>query len=205
LPATFDRDLEAAARYYQRALRAQPSGEAHQLAARGLGDLERIAGHYRAADRYYREARVGASPVLEAELDNKLELVHKLFVRRLGEWACWLLVVATLAFYLRSSRFWQRPRELELPGEALYVLPVYALLVLGCIGRDAAVLHALILCALWSTALICGAGLAVRRLTAGRRRWPHLLLLSSANVALFYAVCNHAGLLDHLFFTITVG
>jgi hypothetical protein len=111
-------------------------------------------------------------------------------------------VLAALAWFLARSRFW-RPPSLPLPTEALYVAPVYALLVLGCVGRDAAVLHALWLCALWSTALILAAGLALRRAPpAGRGSLGHAGLLAAANLALFYACCNRAAILDSLFFTV---
>ena len=109
---------------------------------------------------------------------------------------------AALAYFLARSRFWQRPR-LGLPTEALYVVPVYALLIAGCVGRDPAVLHALWLCAIWSLALIAAAGLAARRrLPAGGGRVAHALILVAANGALFYAVLNHAAILDSLFFTV---
>ena len=109
-----------------------------------------------------------------------------------------------MAFVPFSSltRFWRRP-PLGWPTEALYVVPVYALLVAGCVGRDAAVLHALWLCAIWSLALIAAAGLAARRHPpAGTDRVAHALILVAANGALFYAVLNHAAILDSLFFTV---
>ena len=71
------------------------------------------------------------------------------------------------------------------------------------LGRDRPVLYALILCALWSTALIGASGLAARRAPpVGMLRWLHMGLLVSANLALFYAVCNRAQLIDSLFFTV---
>jgi hypothetical protein len=122
--------------------------------------------------------------------------------RALGEWAAWAFVGALMAYLLARARPWRRPWP-GLPTEALYVVPVYGLLVAGCVGRDAAVLHALWLCALWSTALILGAGLAARRVPPSPRgRWLLAVAVAVANVALFYAVCNRAGILDSLFFTV---
>jgi hypothetical protein len=43
--------------------------------------------------------------------------------------------------------------------------------------------------------LITTAGLAASR---AARRWPHLLIVIAANLALFYAAANQAGLLDAL-------
>ena len=107
-----------------------------------------------------------------------------------------------LVYFLARSRFWQRPR-LGLPTEALYVVPVYALLIAGCWRRDPAVLHALWLLACWSLALIAAAGLAARRRPpVGRGQLGHATLLIAANVALFYAVLNRAGVLDSLFMTV---
>ena len=82
-------------------------------------------------------------------------------------------------------------------------MPVYALLIAGCVGRDPAVLHALWLCALWSLALIAAAGLSMRGASPSvARASPHAPLLVAANAALFYAVLNHAAILDSLFFTV---
>ena len=140
--------------------------------------------------------------MLALELDQKIAYARKQHRRALGEWASWALVAAALAYFLARSRFWQRPR-LRLPTEALYVTPLYALLVIGGVGRDAAVLHALWLCALWSFALIAAAGLAAhRRPPGGTGRLAHAGLLAAANGALFYAVLNRAGILDSLFLTV---
>lgn len=196
-----DKDLAGAAQAYRRAY-ASRDDQGHRLAARGLGDLAIDDGHYVRAGALYAEARVGASGVLAAELELKVALAHKLHRRAMLEWAAWLVVGGALAWFLLSSRFWQRPRP-ELPTEALYVVPVYLMLIGGCLGRDPAVLHALWLCALWSTALIFGAGWAARRRPpVGAARVGHVALLAVANLALFYACCNRAAIIDSLFFTV---
>lgn len=175
---------------------------AHRLAARGLGDLAMDDHAYVAAHRLYVEARVGAEGVLAAELDQKVALSATFHRRAVAEDAAWLLVLATLAFFVARGRPWARPRP-GVPTEVLYVVPVYALLIVGCLGRDAAVLHALWMCALWSTALILAAGLAARRAPPSpRARVAHLLLLVAANAALFWAVINRAGIVDKLFMTV---
>jgi hypothetical protein len=196
-----EKDLAGAADAYRRAYAAHDE-EAHRLAARGLGDLAIDDGRFVRAGALYREARAGAEGVLAAELELKIALAKKLHQRAMIEWAAWLVVAGALAWFLARSRFWQRPRP-ELPTEALYVVPVYVLLIGGCVGRDPAVLHALWLCALWSTALIFGAGWAARRRPpVGASRVGHVALLAAANLALFYACCNRAAILDSLFFTV---
>lgn len=196
-----EHDLVGAEACYRRAYRSHDV-EGHRLAARGIADLTLDQGHYLRARALYVEARAGASGVLGAELEQKIALAGKLHARAVGEWACWALVLTALAYFLWRSRVWQRPGP-GLPTEALYVLPIYLLLVVGCIGRDQPVLHALWLCALWSSALILCAGLATRRRApVGAGRVAHAGLLMAANLALFYAVCNRAAILDSLFFTV---
>ena len=194
-----DRDGARAA--YGRAYRSSdPDG--HRLGARGLGDLAMEAGRFVRAEALYRQARAGAGGVLALELDQKIGNARKSHRRAVAEWACWALIAAALAYFVARSRVWRRPR-LGAPTEALYVVPVYALLIAGCVGRDPAVLHALWLCALWSVALIAAAGLSMRRrLPVGGARIAHATLLVAANAALFYAVLNRAAILDSLFFTV---
>lgn len=196
-----DGDHAGAQAAYARAYRSHdPDG--HRLAARGLGDLAVENGHFTRGEALYREARAGAAGVLALELDQKIANARKSHRRAIAEFACWAFIAAVLAYFLARSRFWQRPR-LGPPTEALYVVPVYALLIAGCVGRDPAVLHALWLCALWSLALIATAGLAARRHPPrATTRLAHTLLLVAANAALFYAVLNHAAILDSLFFTV---
>ena len=196
-----DGDLAGARAAYARAYRSRDR-EGHCLAARGLADLLVEDGHFVRGEALYREARTGADGVLALELDQKIVNARKQHRRALGEWGAWALVGGALAYFLARSRFWQRPR-LGVPTEALYVAPLYALIVLGCVGRDAGVLHALWLCALWSFALIVAAGLAAqRRPPVAAGRLAHAGLLAAATAALFYAVLNHAGILDSLFFTV---
>ena len=196
-----DHDLAGAEAAYTRGYRsADPEG--HRLGARGLGDLAMEGGHFARGETLYRQARSGAGGVLAIELDQKIANARKQHRRALLEWAAWALIGGALAYFLARSRVWQRPR-IGLPTEALYVVPVYALLIAGCLRRDPAVLHALWLMALWSLALIAAAGLAARRRTPlGSERLAHAGLLAAANVALFYAVLNRAGVLDSLFMTV---
>jgi hypothetical protein len=194
-------DVAGAERAYARAYRSRDP-EGHRLAARGLGDLTVERGGFVRGEALYREARAGAEGLLALELEQKIANAKKAHRRALAEWASWALVIVALAYFLARSRVWQRPR-LGLPTEALYAAPVYALLVAGCVGRDPAVLHALWLCAAWSLALIAAAGLSARRtLPLGAARLAHAALLFAANGALFYAVLNHAAILDSLFFTV---
>jgi len=193
-------DRAGAEAAYARAYRSRdPDG--HRLAARGLGDLAVERGAFVRAEALFTEARAGAAGVLAIELDQKIANAKKSHRRALAEWASWALVAAALAFFLVRARVWQRP--LAVPTEALYVAPVYALLIAGCLGRDPAVLHALWLCALWSLALIAAAGLSARRaVPVGAAKIAHAALLLAANGALFYAVLNHAAIMDSLFFTV---
>ncbi|HEY2743635.1 MAG TPA: hypothetical protein VGL86_03395 [Polyangia bacterium] len=196
-----NRDWRGAEAAYARAYRsADPEG--HRLAARGLGDLSAGRGDFTRSEALYREARVGAAGVLALELDQKIKNAHKARWRAVAQWASWAFVLATLAFFLARSRFWAAPWP-GWPTEASYVAPMYALLILGCVGRDPGVLHALWLCALWSIALIAAAGLAARRRPpVGGARVAHVALLLAANGALFYAVMVRARILDQFFYTV---
>ena len=196
-----DGDKVGAEAAYARAYRSHdPVG--HRLGARGLGDLAVERGAFVRGEALYREARAGAEGVLALELDQKIANAKKAHRRTLAEWAAWLLIAATLAWFLARGRPWARP-WLGVPTEALYVAPVYALLVAGCVGRDPAVLHALWMCAAWSLALIAAAGWAARRRPpAPAARVAHVALLVAANAALFYAVLNRAAILDQLFYTV---
>jgi hypothetical protein len=176
------------------------TGEVHRLAARGRGDMAMIAHHYGDALRFYDEARPGASPVLSAELDQKRELAIRLTARRVWAWIAWALYAAVVAFFVARARPWRG--EVRVPTEALYAAPIYALLILGCLGRDATVLHALVLCAPGSLLVIAASGLAARR--APTRKWLHATLLVAANFALFYGAIHRAGLVDTLLITIGI-
>jgi hypothetical protein len=189
-------------RFYRRAYESRAGGEAHRLGARGLGDVDMGTRDYGDAIAKYGEAAAGATGVMATELQLKIALAHKLWRRALAEWGAWLALLALLAGYLVRARVWQRP-VLEFPVEVVYVVPIYALLLVGCYGRDAAVMRALWLMALGSTALIAAAGLSARRAPPlGWRRWAHVVVLAAANVALFYAACNRAMIIDSLFFTV---
>jgi hypothetical protein len=188
--------------FYRRAYDSRAGGEGHRLGARGLGDVDMGTRDYGDAVDKYREAAAGATGVMATELGLKIELAKKLRRRALFEWAAWIGLLLLLVAYLVRARVWLKP-VLEFPVEVVYVVPIYALLLAGCYGRDPSVLHALWIVALGSTALIAAAGLSMRREPAlGLRRWGHVLLLAAANVALFYAACNRAMIIDSLFFTV---
>jgi hypothetical protein len=194
-------NLAGAEAAYARAYRSHDP-EGHRLAARGLGDMAVDRGAFVRGEAYYREARDGAGGVLAIELDNKIRNARTAHRRAVAQWACWALVAGALAWFVARSRAWAAPR-LGAPTEALYVAPVYALLIAGCLGRDPAVLHALWLIAAWSLALIAAAGLAARRRApVGAARLGHLALLIAANGALFYAVAVRTGILDSIFYTV---
>lgn len=188
--------------FYRRAYDSRAGGEGHRLGARGLGDVDIGTRDYGDALDKYREAAAGATGVMATELGLKIELAQKLRRRALGEWGAWIGLLLLVTAYLLRARVWRRP-VLEFPVEVLYVMPIYALLLAGCYGRDEAVMRALWIIALGSTALIAAAGLSARRVPPlGLRRWLHVLVLAAANVALFYAACNRAMIIDSLFFTV---
>jgi hypothetical protein len=196
-----DGDRDGARAAYARAYRSRDR-QGRCLAARGLADLLVEDGQYVRGLALYREARAYADGILALELDQKIEAAKKQHRRALGGWAAWALVGGALAYFLALARVWRRP-WLGVPTEALFVAPLYALIVAGCVGRDPGVLHALWLCALWSFALIVAAGLAARRRAPSPgAKLAHAALLAVANLALFYAVLNHAGILESLFFSV---
>lgn len=191
-----------AAEFYRRSYAAHVGGEAHRLAARGLGDVAMGEKRYGEAARKYREASIGATGVLAAELELKVALAERLGRRAVGEWAAWIFLALTLIGFLARARPWQRP-HLGAPTELVYTAPVYVLLIAGAWGRDANVEHALWMAAFGSLLLIAAAGLAARRRPpVAAQRWLHATLLVAANAALFYAACNRAMIIDGLFYTV---
>jgi hypothetical protein len=194
-------DGRAAACYRVAYRSADP--EAHLLAARGLADLAMKERDYGRAYVLYREARVHApSEVLRQELELKSALAHKLRWRALAEWAAWAFAVAVIAWLLARSHFWRGPWT-GTPTESVYILPLYALIVMACVGRDASVLRALLTTATASLTLVFAAGVSWKRLPPGRSgRWGHSALVAGATLAIFYASCNGAGIIDSLLFTV---
>lgn len=178
---------------------AEPfSGELHRLALRGEGDVAMRAHHYIDARNRYRAALAGAPPILTAELTQKVALAIRLRRRELGalfSLGLYVLVLGWFAWRIRRPGTSLRP-----PLDALYVVPVYALLILGCLHRDPAVLRALELGALGSLVLIFASGLATRRSPA--RPLFHATALVCANLALFYVVVWHAGIIDLILTTL---
>jgi len=179
-------------------LRARPmGGELESLAERGLGDLAMLDGRYVEARRHFDAASLHASTLLRAELDQKRALASRLHVRALGAYAALLLVVAALAWFL--VRTIRGRAKLRLPTEVAYVLPIYALLILGAWGHEPNVLRALIWCALASVPLIALSGLAAMRSPA--RTWLHVGVVGVANLALFYVIVWRCDLIDSLLMT----
>jgi hypothetical protein len=181
-------------------LRARPfGGESQALAERGLGDLSVMAQHYLEARAHYEAALPNASPLLRAELTQKRELTTRLHARALTAYGALAVVSLALAWFL--SRVLRRKSPLQFPSEIAYVLPIYALLVAGAWGRDANVLHALILCSLASLPLIGLSALAAMRSPV--RTWLHLGVLGAATLSLFYLIVWRCQLIDSLLMTTT--
>jgi hypothetical protein len=178
---------------------AEPfSDELHRLALRGEGDVAMREHHYIDAREHYAAALTGAPPILAAELTQKVALAIRLHRRALAALFSLGLYVLVLGWFAWRIR---RPGEsLRPPLDALYVLPVYALLIVGCLHRDPQVLRALELGALGSLALIFASGLAARR--APTRPLLHALALIAANLALFYFVVWRAGIIDLILTTL---
>jgi hypothetical protein len=194
-------DDDGAARWFAATQAAPEGGLARRLGERGLGDLDLLHQHYADARRHFAEAARGASGALAAELIEKEGLARRLETRLRLEWAAWICFAVVLGYFVR--RAWRGRGRIEMPVEAVYAAPVYALLVIGCIGRDAQVLRALVGGGAASLALIAVAGLATCRSPPGSRlRWLQAVLLSSANLALFYAVLNRTGLVDKFIQTV---
>jgi hypothetical protein len=192
------RELDVAARWFTQA--AASAGEGRRQGERGLGDVAMAEHRYGDARARFQAASVGASGVLAAELEQKVALAARFGLRQHLEWAAWLLVCAALAYFV--ARAWRGSGPLRPPLEAVYVLPLYLLLILGALGREPAVVHALILGAVISSLFVFAAGLAGRRAPpSGRLRWLHAGLVVVANLALFYAVLNRTGLVDSLVMT----
>lgn len=189
-------DLDGARRDFERADRFP--NEIHRLALRGQGDVAYRQRRYSDARRLYQAALVGAPPTLAAELTQKVALSIRARARELAAFvSLFVLLVVLLWFGWRIRR---PGASLRLPLEALYVAPVYALLILACVGRDPPILYALELGAAGSLAIIFASGLAQRRSPA--RPWLHALAIVLANLALFYLVVYAAGIMDTLLVTV---
>lgn len=200
--AHLQKEVPLARKYYERAYASPAGGDARRLAARGLGDCDLDEHRWAAATAHFREAIDGAAGVLEVELRNKIGVAEKLRKRGIAENGCWIFFGLALAGFFGRARFWKKP-ALGVPTELVYVTPLYALMLAGCWGRDAGVFHALWIMALGSIALVGAAGLSSRRVPPlGWRRWLHALVLATANGALFFAACNHAMIVDSLFYTV---
>ncbi len=169
-----------------------------RLSLRGRGDVAIAEERFLDARRLYGQALPGAPPILQMELEQKYAAALRLFRRAVAAWLAWALVAVVLAWFAVRIRRGRGP--LRPPLELVYVAPVYALLIVGCLGRDPSVLRALILCALGSMIVIAASGIAARR--APDRPLLHATLLALANLALFYAILYRANLLDTLLTTI---
>lgn len=140
--------------------------------------------------------------MLQSELEQKIVLARKGHLRAIGEWLAWGFIVGVAGWLLSTSRVWRRPR-LSIPIELLYAAPVYLLLVVACIGRDAQMELALVIFAPCSLALMTCSGLATQRNPPrGSLRLVHAAIMTVATAALLFAACNGAGIVDSLIFTV---
>jgi hypothetical protein len=172
-------------------------GELGRLAARGLGDVDLLEGRYGGARTQYQRARAGAPPLLAAELDQKLMLVQRLWLRQTLAFAALAGVALALAWFVARIR--RRGPRLHFPTELAYVVPVYALLIAGAWGLDPNIFHALILCAASSLLVIALSAFAAMRTPT--RAWLHVTVLGLTNAALFYAILWRTELLEPLITT----
>jgi hypothetical protein len=188
-------DPQAAERAYARA-HAQASDIAvRRLAARGLGDVALGRRRFAEAQAWFAEAEAGAPPVLAEELRQKQARAAQLEARRRAEWAAWGVLALAIVVLAAGVRTASAP--LRAPPELWFVLPVYALLLAGAVGRDAGAITALALCGGGSIVLITLFGLVTSGASVAAKA-RGLLLVGVANVALFYGALNHAGLIDRL-------
>ena len=189
---------DRAERFYRRADRGL--GLMHWLALRGQGDVALARGQGRLAARIYREAQLGGEPSLASELSAKVKLADRVWHERAGAWLCALMLAAAFAtFVWRIGRGSAGP--LGIPAELWYVVPVYALFIVGCLGRDWQVLEALSSCAAGLFGLILASGLAAMR-APPRRAWLQVTALVVSNFALFFLVLYQAGLIDRFLMTV---
>lgn len=191
---------DRAERRFAEVARRFPSGESAALAERGLGscafarhDWGAAAGHFGAALARARD------PALAAELQNRRDLALRERTRYRIEFAAWALCAAAALRFLVLAR-----RGMRLPLATWFLIPVYALLVAGAWGRDAAVTRAL--------ALVGGGSLLLTTLalapTAPRSRRALALdaaLVALATSGLAYAALRRSGALDALWQTLQIG
>ena len=190
-------DPDGAGAWFALAESAPPGGEARRQSERGLGNLALLQRRYPSALAHYRAAAAGANPVLAEELSQKRALAGRLLVRQRFEWLAWIVWCGSFGYF--AARAWRGRGPLRPPLEAIYVLPLYALLIAGAWGRDPLVARALGAAGALSLLSIAVAGLASRRAAPGPRlRWLQAALLVVANLALFYGVVNHSGLWETL-------
>jgi hypothetical protein len=190
-------DLDGASRWFAQA--AASSGDGRRQGERGLGDVALAKRRYADALAHFQTALPGGG-VLGDELAQKSELARRLLLRQRAEWAAWAFLCAALGYF--AVRAWRGQGPLRPPLEAVYLAPLYALLIVGALGRDPLVVRALVLGGALSLLLVFAVGLALRRAPpAGILRWLQAALVVAANGALFYAVLNRVGLVDTLITT----
>lgn len=194
-----DHQGDDAGRHYAEAHLRFPHGEIGALGLRGLGDVAYFQGRYTDAIPLFEAALAEAPPVLAIELRQKRAIAFE-SRRRFGyEIGAWLVLGLVAAWFCRRALA-QRD-SLHFPVEAQFLLPLYALLVAACWGRDAGVRHALYWLSLGSLALVTLAFAP----TARRRLSIDAALLTLANLALFYVAIRRAGIVDVLWTTIKAG
>lgn len=174
---------------------APDAPQPERLHERALGDAALRERRFAAARDHYDHARVGATGLLAEELRQKRALAARGLVETRWAWVAAALIAFALAWFgWRAGR--GRAARPHIPVELWFAAPVYALLVLGCVGRDPAVLRALVVGGGASLVVIGLSGLASQRAPA--RPWLHALVLVAANLALFYVVLFSARLLAPL-------
>ena len=161
--------------------------------------MEILSGHPFVAEGLYREALAKSAdrpnPGLDAELQQKRALAHRLGQRMIAAWIAFAVILVAIAFLtLRRARGGPR-----VPTEALYVLPVYLLILVGARGHEAKVVQALLMSAGGSFVLILLSGMT--RPARGISRVVQAALLLLANCALFYLVLYRTELIDKLVMT----
>jgi hypothetical protein len=196
--ALIDKDVAGAERRFRAALaRGAPEDQA-RFAHRGLGDVSVLQGRYDQAEREYGAALDGADVVLRSELEGKREMVGKLrFHRRAGFAALAGVLLVALLFGARAAR---GVGPLRVPLEAIFTLPIFAVILGGARRADRRMLAPLAICAVGALVLITASGLASERAPSRSRAALalHVALLVAAFAALFYASAALGNILDLL-------
>jgi hypothetical protein len=180
-----------AASRFREARRRFPHGEIGALAARGLGDVALTERRWSEAIARYDEARLDASPLLAHELDDKRTIAVRERGRTRFEVACWIVYALALGWFARAVRRWRR----AVPVETRFLLPVDAILLAACWGRDPRVWTAMLWITLGSLVLVT-AGFADPRPRSHAALDVCAFVLGTA--AMIFVGLHHGGALDAL-------